>query len=132
LIQTAITRLYFDEDQSLVGYFTLFNDMVQVGKQKSIKHWAGFLPKSELSYFPAVRLHYLGVDKRHRKKGYGRDLMYELFYISRDITKLSGCNFITVEALNNSVPFYRVYFGFIRIDRKPFFEVMVLKIEEVF
>ena len=86
--RTAITRLYFDENQNLVGYFTLYNDIVQVGKQKRLKHWSAFLPTSNLVYFPAIRLHYLGVDNQYRDMGYGKQLMLDLFtYVMKLLTQ---------------------------------------------
>lgn len=130
--KTAITRLYFDENQNIIGYFTLYNDIVQVGKQKRLKHWSVFLPTSNLVYFPAIRLHYLGVDKKYRDMGYGKQLMLDSLYICREISNSSGCNFITVEALNKSVSFYRDRFGFIRIDRNRSYEIMILKLDEIF
>ncbi|MFB5763918.1 hypothetical protein [Paenibacillus medicaginis] len=67
------TRLYFNEQGDFVGYFSLYNDMMQIGKSKRRKHKLSSLPSYK--YYPAVKLHYLGVDLRHRKKGYGEYLL---------------------------------------------------------
>jgi hypothetical protein len=56
-LRSAVTRLYFDENQNLVGYFALYNDHVQVFPNQKTKHrWN--LPDG-LDLFPAVKLHYL-------------------------------------------------------------------------
>ena len=66
-LQSAITRLYFDENQNLVGYFTLYNDLVSLHKRQIEKYERDFKWNSpNYRYFPAVKLHYLGVDQRYR------------------------------------------------------------------
>jgi len=78
-LRSAVTRLYFDENQNLVGYFTLFNDHIYIYPQQKEKYmW--MLPE-ELDYFPAIKIHYLGVDNRYRGLGYGRYLLAEAVYV---------------------------------------------------
>lgn len=61
-LRSAVTRLYFDENQNLVGYFTLFNDHVHVfPKQKEKHRWN--LP-ANLEFFPAIKLHFLYTKRR--------------------------------------------------------------------
>jgi GNAT superfamily N-acetyltransferase len=125
----TITRLCFDEHHNLVGYFTLFNDLVQrIGKQKRKKlQWE--LPS--LDFYPAIRLHYFGVDERFRKQGIGHTMMMEVFDICSQVSENTGCLFISVEALNNSVAFYKHY-GF-KILGKPTntYYNMVFKLDEL-
>ncbi|MFC4767994.1 N-acetyltransferase [Effusibacillus consociatus] len=110
----AITRLYFDDHQNLVGYFTLYNDHVQIREEQVVKNeWA--LP--EFKYFPAVKLHYLGVDSRYRGKRNGEYLLIEAIKVIYEISIISGCNFVTVESLNSTVEFYKKY-DFIYLGRK--------------
>lgn len=114
-LRSAVTRLYFDENQNLVGYFTLYNDHVHVfANQKSKHNWN--LP--ELDLFPAIKLHYLGVDLRERRKGYGEFLLAEVVNLVEHIASNSGCNFITIESLANAVSFYEKY-GFKMRSRVP-------------
>lgn len=128
-LNTAITRLYFDEQHNLIGYFTLFNDMVHIFKSQRTKFgWT--LPKG-YNYFPAIRLHYLGVDERFRKKGYGRYLLIEALRTCYDLSKDSGCNFITAESLKSAVSFYEKY-GFKTIKRESNkYDNMVFKLSDL-
>jgi ribosomal protein S18 acetylase RimI-like enzyme len=124
----AITRLYFDEYQNLIGFFTLYNDHIEVSKAKKQKHnWE--LPR-DIRFFPAIKLHYLGIDERYRGRGYGQELMYEVFDVCQEIAALSGCVFITVEALNSAVGFYEKN-GFDLYSRNVYFQNMILKIDEL-
>jgi ribosomal protein S18 acetylase RimI-like enzyme len=108
-LRSAVTRLYFDENQNLVGYFTLYNDHVHLFPSQKAKHgW--ILP--DLDLFPAVKLHYLGVDIRHRNREihrYGEYLLGEVVDLIENIAKNSGCNFITIEALPRALSFYEKY-----------------------
>ena len=118
-LRSAATRLYFDENQNLVGYFTLYNDHVHLfPNQKSKYLWT--LP-DDLDLFPAVKLHYLGVDIRHRDRQihrYGEYLIGEVVSIVEDIAQVSGCNFVTIEALPSALGFYEKY-GFRLRSRQP-------------
>lgn len=101
---TANTRLFFDLEGNLVGYFTLFNDIVSLGKGKKEKlGWQ----LEMIKYFPAVRLHFMGVDENHRGKRIGEYLLMRAFEITQNISRESGCNFLTVEALNSAVIFMK-------------------------
>lgn len=106
--KSAITRLYFNSEDVFIGFFTLFNDLVEIVKSKLAKEkWDDF-PRG-ISEFPSIRLHYLGVDSRYRNKDYGKYLFAEIVEIAKDISKTSGCNFITVEVLESALWFYQKY-----------------------
>ncbi|MBO8172442.1 MAG: GNAT family N-acetyltransferase [Bacillaceae bacterium] len=125
---TAITRLYFNENQELIGFFTLYNDQIEIVKSKR-QQQAWELP-TDIKFYPSIKLHFLGVDKRFRKLGYGEYLLFEVIEISKKIAKDSGCNFISLEALNSSIRFYEKY-GFVRVKRMgKDLTVMVLKVDE--
>jgi len=125
----ATTRLFFNESNKLVGYFTLFNDIVpKISKEKRDKEqWS--LPNSK--FYPALRLHYIGVDERFQKKRYGEFLLMRVFDIGRAISEVSGCTFISVEALISAVGFYEHYdFRTIGKHDKRYLN-MVFKLEEL-
>lgn len=104
IMNTAKTRLYFDSEGNLVGYFTLYNDMMMIGRNKRRRHGLSNLPSYQ--YFPAIKLHYLGVDSNYRNSGYGRSLLVSIFKLSKEISCISGCLFLTVESLRSSTGFY--------------------------
>lgn len=133
-LRSAVTRLYFDENQNLVGYFALYNDHVHVFANQMMKH--GWNLPEGLDLFPAVKLHYLGVDIRWRDRvlhRYGEYLLGEVVELVEDIAKTSGCNFLTIEALPSAVEFYQKY-GFKVRSREPGkgeLYNMVLKLDEL-
>lgn len=132
-LQTAITRLYFDENQNLVGFFTLHNDLIELERNKVNEFGNKYgweLPHEEQYYFPAIKLHYFAIDKRYRGHGYGKYLMQEIIEIATDITQQSGCNFISVEALPDSVEFYHKR-GFKAVSVTSEFTIMVFKLGEI-
>jgi DNA-binding XRE family transcriptional regulator/ribosomal protein S18 acetylase RimI-like enzyme len=134
-MQTAITRLYFDEDQNLVGFFTLHNDIVslqrhQMAEFKQKYDWR-FPEDIDIFYYPSVKLHYLGVDRRHRECGYGKYMIREAIAITADeIGQLSGCNFVSVEALLSTVDYYRKR-GFKWIGQNVDYANMIFKLGEL-
>lgn len=99
------TQLCFNDLGEFVGYFSLFNDTVYIGRRKLDKHKWDY-PKG-LKYFPALKIHYLGVDDRFRKKGYGKEMLFEIFDIALDMNEYSGCAFLTLEAKEKSIGFYK-------------------------
>ena len=103
-VNSAITRLYFDSNRNLVGYFTLYNDMVSINNDLRKKHDLLHMPR--IKYLLAVKLHYLGVDDRYRKQGMGKYLLLEALDVVFQISKNSGCNFMTIESLQSSYEFY--------------------------
>jgi ribosomal protein S18 acetylase RimI-like enzyme len=106
----------------------LFNDHIHVFSSQ-IERFRWNLP-AKLKHFPAIRIHYIGIDKRYRGLGYGRYLLAEAIYVIEQIAQNSGCNFITVEALNSAVGFYEKY-GFVIRQRGTEYQNMVLKLDEL-
>ncbi|PYY28381.1 GNAT family N-acetyltransferase [Paenibacillus illinoisensis] len=103
-LNLASTRLFFDDDNNFVGYYTLYNDMMEIGKEKRIKHGMDHLPS--FKFYPAIKLHYLGVDSKHRKNGYGRYMLLHSLDTAEKISELSGCLFLSLESLPSSKEFY--------------------------
>ncbi|TBL80643.1 GNAT family N-acetyltransferase [Paenibacillus thalictri] len=104
-LRKVITHLAFDENQNLVGYFSLFNESVTIVKSKrEQQNWDDI--RSEKSIFPAIRLHFLGVNKDYQGRGYGEQLLFEAIAIVKSISTDSGCNFITLETQSDTIQFY--------------------------
>lgn len=133
-LNTAITRLYFNEEDQLVGFFTLHNDTINIytEKREELNEKYGWeFPDDDTCTFPSIKLHYLGVDAKYRGKGYGLHLMNETLTIAHEVAENSGCMFLTVEALHSASDFYRkrgFKGGFKQTSE---FEVMVFKLGEV-
>lgn len=100
----ANTKLFFNTSNELVSYITLFNDIFKrINKQKLLKeNWD--LEVSE--FYPAVRLHYIGVNKAYQGQGIGYTMLMEVFDICIDIAKKSACTFLSVESFRSSLNFY--------------------------
>jgi len=128
-LRSAITRLYFDENQNLVGYFTLYNDHIHVFASQKAKHGWNLAP--DLGQFPGVKIHYFGVDIRHRGKHYGAYLLAESLLTIHEVAKNSGCNFVTVEALESALPFYDKFGFVVRQRTSEGFHHMVFKLDEL-
>lgn len=125
MMNVVRTRLYFDDANHLIGYFSLFNDTVEMASSKRKQQgWA--LPRNK--HIPAIRLHYFGVDQRYRKNGYGEYLLAEVLMLCQDVAQVSGCKFITLESLPSSVDFYSKY-DFIKIARRNDYQIMVYLLE---
>ena len=67
VMNLARTKLFFDRENNLVGFLTLYNDMMQIGRKKRRKHGMSQLPSYK--WYPAIKLHYMGVDSRFRNRG---------------------------------------------------------------
>ncbi len=103
----AKTKIFYNKDGNIVGFFSLYNDMMQIGRKKRRKHKLTELPSYK--YYPAIKLHYMGVDSRYRNKRYGEWILLSVIHQVKEISKVSGCLFLTVESLKNAVPFYEKY-----------------------
>ncbi|MCY8307183.1 GNAT family N-acetyltransferase [Bacillus subtilis] len=98
------TFLYYDEDDNLISFYSLFNDHVTISKKSKEKYkWT--LPN--LDMYPAIRLHYFAVDSRYQKKKFGKYMMGEVFTTCARIAADSGCNFIVLQAKENAIGFYK-------------------------
>ncbi|QKY70399.1 GNAT family N-acetyltransferase [Lentibacillus sp. CBA3610] len=98
------TRLFFDGDQNLIGFYSLFNETIKMNKQKR-EEVQIYLPQ-KVKEIPAIRLHYIGVDSRYQNQGIGLYIMSSVLTNCTKVAKLSGCSLITVESTENTVNFY--------------------------
>lgn len=101
------TRLFFDQQKNLIGFYSLFNDTIKMNKQKR-KQLDINLP-DKVKEIPAIRLHYIGVDNRYRKNNYGLYIMSSVLYHSALVAKISGCPLIIVESTKNARAFYEKF-----------------------
>ncbi|MFT8321102.1 MAG: GNAT family N-acetyltransferase [Bacillus sp. (in: firmicutes)] len=107
------TRLFFDQEKNLIGFYSLFNDTIKMNKQK--RQQMNISLPDRVKEIPAVRLHYLGVDIRFRKKHYGAYIMSSVLYHCALVSKISGCPLITVESTKTACSFYQKFdFEYIR------------------
>src|SRR5690625_4320041 len=101
------TRLFFDQYQNLIGFYSLFNDTIKMHKNKR-KQLNVYLPQN-VKEIPAIRLHYIGIDDRYKGRGYGHTLMASVIVNCANIAKISGCALITVESTKGVKSFYEKY-----------------------
>ncbi|MGE7879116.1 hypothetical protein [Peribacillus muralis] len=122
------TRLFFDTEKNLVGFYSLFNDTIKMNKQKRLELKIK-LP-DQVNVIPAIRLHYIGVDDRYRKKRYGEDLLGCVFIESAEIAKRSGCALIVLESTANAVGFHDKY-QFTHIRKEKGYSLMAYNTEKL-
>ncbi|MEK3879781.1 N-acetyltransferase [Paenibacillus sp. FSL M7-0420] len=123
------TRLYFDEDHNFIGFFSLFNESVSVMKSKRTQQqWIDI--EDQKNIFPAIRLHFLGVNQKYQKIGLGEYLLFEAIYAAKDISEISGCTFVTLETEDDCYQFYenRDFVYLRKNERNNKFSNMCLKI----
>lgn len=122
------TRLFFDKNQKLIGFYSLFNDTIKIHKNKRIEI-SLTLPQG-VKEIPAVRLHYIGIDDRYKGQGYGDILMSSVLVNCIKIAQISGCPLITVESTESARKFYARYdFSYIRPERN--YKIMVLNTKKL-
>ncbi|MEW9674901.1 GNAT family N-acetyltransferase [Lentibacillus sp. L22] len=115
------TRLVLDGNKNLIGFYSLFNNVVKINKSKR-EELNVFLPH-EVKEIPAIRLHYLGVDNNYMKQGYGSFLMSSVLYNCAKVAQMSGCSLITVESTKSAEGFYAKH-GFMHIRSEGKFDMM--------
>jgi GNAT superfamily N-acetyltransferase len=105
----AVTYL-LESDTHTIAFFSLLNDKIAISDLDSKRHWyrtfmdhmpAGKKYKS----YPAMKIGRLGVHKDFQGQGIGKRILdyLKIWFITNTKT---GCKFITVDALKNSIPFY--------------------------
>lgn len=121
------------KDGEVIGYFSLFNEMVEIGRKKATKNgW--YIMQDSYNTFPAVRLHYLGVEDTYRNQGYGKIVLAEAMKLVLEITKHSGCMFIVVQVINNNAIGFFEAMGFETLVKKKLeseIQVMALKLSDI-
>lgn len=105
------------ENGQIIGLFTLSNDILSLEYEDRVD-----FPNLSCEYthifsrqptYPAINIGHLAVRKDMQSKGIGR-LIVEFVRASFSHVRISGCQFITVDALNNhrTVSFYTDKLGF--------------------
>lgn len=102
----------FDENEGIVGYFTLAT--AQVVFEDIPDEYRGKLPKYPV---PALRIARLAVSKGLQGKGIGRWMLTQAFIKIIHVAEITGLYFIIVDAKENSKRFYEQY-GFIKFNDK--------------
>lgn len=101
----------------IVGAFTLANDLIALEQEDKID-----FPNLNFEYFdifkrqtsyPAVNIGHLAVKNKYQSKGIG-SIIVDFVRVTFALYRLSGCQFITVDALNtaNTLRFYQNKMGF--------------------
>jgi GNAT superfamily N-acetyltransferase len=104
------TTFLFENSEKTVAYYCLANDVLildpHLDKEfeselnDSIKNGDFSSIMNDMSKFPAVKIGRLAVDKEFQRKGYGTSILEALVASFLHGNK-TGCQFITVDALNN-------------------------------
>jgi len=100
----AITYLCLYKNQ-IVGYFSLSSDAIRLDivEKESMPE-----PKRRLGEYPAIKIGRLAVHNNFRKHGIGTFLVNAAMgKISDEIIKEIGCRFVTVDAYEQAIEFYR-------------------------
>ncbi|KAF5082432.1 hypothetical protein DSECCO2_99680 [anaerobic digester metagenome] len=108
---TGCTHLVFYKDGTLVGYFTLVNDII-LGDQiedEDIK------PGFRYDSYPALKIARLATHKLWEGLDIGKFMLLHSVSFAIMINQFSACRFITVDAINKKVDFYKK-FGFVVIE----------------
>ena len=106
------TFVAFDEEDEVVGYFTLAT--AQVVYEDIPDEYRGKLPKYPI---PSLRIARLAVAKDLHGKGIGKWLLAQAFIKVVQVAEITGLYFIIVDAKETSKSFYEHY-GFIKFNDK--------------
>ena len=107
----AATYIIRREDYTL-AYFSILNDRITIAEtDKNI--WNKLSrkipnPKRKRNH-PAIKIGMLGVHKKHRRDGYGTDILDLIVAKYTSPNQQSGCRFITVDAYSTILEFYERY-----------------------
>ena len=108
----AVTYIFEDKETgNVIGYFSLANDRVSLTDFNNKTEFnrfrrTRFVNEKRIKSYPAVKICRLGIDNSLRGKGIGSMLLdfIKYFFIENNKT---GCRFLTVDAYNNAIDFYR-------------------------
>lgn len=106
------TFVAFDENEDIVGYFTLAT--AQVVYDEIPDEYRGKLPKYPI---PSLRIARLAVGKDLQGKGIGKWLLTQAFIKIVHVAEITGLYLIIVDAKETSKSFYEHY-GFINFKDK--------------
>lgn len=115
------TRIFLNEDKKLIGFYSLFNNIIKINKDKR-EQLAIYLPHA-VKEIPAIRLHSIGIDNEFQGRGYGDVLMASILYNCALVSRISGCSLITVESTKNAKGFYKKY-RFVHLRKEGHYDLM--------
>ena len=108
---SAVTYL-FENKNKTVAYYCLQNDLLhidphidkdfdlEISEIIADKDYSYLLEMKEISMFPAAKIGRFAVDMEFQSKGYGTHIL-QLIIMSFLTNNKTGCQFLTVDALNN-------------------------------
>ena len=116
---SSITYLVENKDKT-IAYYSLLNDLLNIDPhtdkefEQEIseiienKDYSFLLEMKAVSMFPAAKIGRFAVDMEFQRLGYGREILNSIV-ISFLTNNKTGCQFITVDALNNinTLNFYK-------------------------
>lgn len=97
-----------NDTNNIIGIFTLANDCISLMYdsddfiEENINSFSDdykFIFKEQSSY-PAINIAHLAVDKHYRRRGIGKSIIEYIISSFIDF-KIAGCQFITVDSINN-------------------------------
>lgn len=101
----ARTRLYFNDEEILAGYFTLMPTMITISE--SIRRGWGL--ETYRSNHPAIHILYFGVSNRFQRRGYGRQMMMDIIHLTRVLAIDIGCRCLVLEVSASNVDAIEFY-----------------------
>jgi GNAT superfamily N-acetyltransferase len=108
---SAVTYLFETKDKT-IAYYSLQNDLLRIDPHtdkefdKEIsniiadKNYSFLLEMKDISTYPAAKIGRFAVDMELQRCGYGTQILH-LIIISFLTNNKTGCQFLTVDALNN-------------------------------
>ena len=95
-IKEGYSQIYLlkeKEGNNLIGYFAISCGLIEFRKEIGIE--------KKHNYIPSLLIGRLAVDKNHRRKGYGKDLLKKAINLSLSISSKVGCRLVTIDAKSN-------------------------------
>ncbi|GAA0440995.1 hypothetical protein GCM10008983_17600 [Lentibacillus halophilus] len=124
------THLYF-YDNDLIGFYSLFTDYVNLVSSKRDKEgWKDVATAMDSQAFPAIRLHYFGIDEKYRSQRLGELLLMLALDTCVYISNYIGASFVVLEAFEDSIGFFQKY-NFRKVKRNNEFQIMAIKIDDI-
>lgn len=108
---SAVTYLFENKDKT-IAYYSLQNDLLDINPHtdkdfdKEIsdivadRDYSFLLEMKDISTYPAVKIGRFAVDKEFQSRGYGTQILHLIIMSFLENNK-TGCQFLTVDALNN-------------------------------
>ena len=108
---SSVTYL-FENKNKTIAYYSLLNDLLNIDSHtdKDFEHeisesikdndYSFLLEMKAVSMYPAVKIGRFAVDAEYQRLGYGKEILNSII-VSFLTNNKTGCQFITVDALNN-------------------------------